>query len=229
MRGPSIIFDDKKFRKNIFYRSRKPFDVSDIDVNRIVISKEVVYGTENSLKYFIGYNDEEDVIRPLLFKLPQMIGYLKEFDDSMTMSLRVDDSKLFKKYCKIWKTIKGLLGIDVDSEPVYGDTDSYIKTKIKKYDNKVNINFQGKETPKGDSSYRCLSLIMLDSVVKVGKKYYPQVFLEECKYIKRKNKMFNYINDDLEMTSSNDDDDDGELYSESDSESDSDSDSNFNN
>ena len=43
---------------------------------------------------------------------------------------------------------------------------------------------------------------MLDSVVKVGKKYYPQVFLEECKYIKRKNKMFNYINDDLEIISS---------------------------
>ena len=30
------------------------------------------------------------------------------------------------------------------------------------YDNKVNTNFQGKETPKGDSSYKCLSLIMLD-------------------------------------------------------------------
>ena len=75
------------------------------------------------------------------------------------------------------------------------------------YDNKVNTNFQGKEAHKGDSSYECLSLIMLDSVVKVGKKYYPQVFLEECKYIKRKNKMFNYINDDLEITSSDDDDD----------------------
>ena len=45
--------------------------------------------------------------------------------------------------------------------------------------------------------------------------------MEECKYVKRKNKMFNYINDDLEMTSSDDDD---ELYSESDSQSDSDSD-----
>ena len=45
------------------------------------------------------------------------------------------------------------------------------------YDEKVNSNFQGKETPKGDCSYKCLSLIMLDSVVKVGKIYYPQVFL----------------------------------------------------
>ena len=68
-----------------------------------------------------------------------MIGYLKEL-----MSLRVDDSKLFKKYCKIWKTIKGLLGTEFDSEPVYDDNDSYIKAKIEKYDNKVNTNFHEK-------------------------------------------------------------------------------------
>ena len=47
MSGPSIIFDDKKNKKNIFYRSRKPFNVSDIDVNKIVTSKKVVYGTKN--------------------------------------------------------------------------------------------------------------------------------------------------------------------------------------
>ena len=80
----------------------------------------------------------------------------------------------------------------------------------------MKTNFQREETPKGDSSYKCLSLIMLDSVVKVGKKYYPQVFLEECKYVKRKNKMFNYINDDLEMISSDEDD---YFYSESDNDS----------
>ena len=39
MSGLSIIFDGKKIKKNIFYRSRKPFNVSDIDVNKIVISK----------------------------------------------------------------------------------------------------------------------------------------------------------------------------------------------
>ena len=97
----SIVFDDEKIKKNIFYRSRRPFSIGDIAVNKIIISKEVVYGSKHYLKYFIGYNDEEDVIRPLLLKLPQMIGYLKEFDDNTTMSLRADDSKLFKKYCKI--------------------------------------------------------------------------------------------------------------------------------
>ena len=164
MNGPSIIFDDKKIKKTIFYRSRRPFSVNDIDVNEILISKEVVYGTKNSLKYFIGYIDEDNVIKPLCLKLPQMIGYFKEFNDRITMSLKVDDSKLLKKYCRIWRTIGGLLGIEFDSEPVYGDTDSYIKTKVKMYDNRVNTNYQGEEVPKGDASYKCLSLIMLDSI-----------------------------------------------------------------
>ena len=86
------------------------------------------------------------------------------------MSLKIDDSKLFKKYCGIWKTISGLLRVELDSEPVYGDTDSYIKTNVKMYANRVNTNFQNKEVPKKDASYKCLYLIMLDSVVKVGKK-----------------------------------------------------------
>ena len=85
MNGPSINFDDRKIKKKVFYRSRKPFSMNDIDINKILISKEVVYGTENSLKYFNGYIDEDNVIKPLCLKLPQMIGYLKEFDDSITI------------------------------------------------------------------------------------------------------------------------------------------------
>ena len=45
-------------------------------------------------------------------------------------------------------------------------------------------------------------MIMLDSVIRVNKKYYPQTLLEECKYEIRKTKMDNLINDDLEPSSS---------------------------
>ena len=145
MNDSGINFDDKKIKKNIFYRSRKPFSANDIDVNKILISKEIVYETKNVLSYFTGYIDEDNVIKPLYLKFPQMIGYLKEFDGSI-MSLRVDDSKLFKTYCRIWRTISGLLGIEFDNESVYGDTDSYIKAKVKMYDNRVNTNFQNKKT-----------------------------------------------------------------------------------
>ena len=70
----------------------------------------------------------------------------------------------------------------------------------------MNTNFQGKKVPKETGSYKCLSLIMLDSVIRVNKKYYPQTFLEECKYVIRKNKMENLINDDLYLSSSDESD-----------------------
>ena len=151
--------------------------------------------------YFIGYNDD-DFIRPLCIKLPQMIGYVKNFDSNKTMSFKVGDNKLLKKYYKIWEKISNLMNIEFDSEPVYGDNDIYIKTKIKSYEDRVNTNFQGKKVPKENASYKCLSLIMLDSAIRVNKKYYPQTLLEECKYVRRKNKIENLINDDLDLSSS---------------------------
>ena len=66
----------------------------------------------------------------------------------------------------------------------------------------MNINFQGKKVPKENASYKSLSLIMLASVIRVNKKYYPQTLLEECKYVIRKNRMENLINDDLDLSSS---------------------------
>ena len=143
-----------------------------------------------------------------------MIGYVKCFDSNKTMFFKVNDNKLLKKYNKIWQKISNLMIIKFDSEPVYGDNDKYIKTKIKMYEDRVNTNFQGKKVPKQDASYKCLSLIMLDSVIRVNKKYYSQTLLEECKYVTRNNKMENLINDDLDLSSSD------EFDNESDNESD---------
>ena len=72
-----------------------------------------------------------------------------------------------------------------------------------------------KKVPKENASCKCLSLIMLDSVVKVKKKYYPQTLLEECKYEIKKTKMESFINDELGARSSDDESD-----SDSDNESD---------
>ena len=108
------------------------------------------------------------------------------------------------------------MNIEFDSEPVYGDTDKHIKTKIKMYEDKLNTNFQGKEASKENTSYDCLSVIILYSVVRVNKKYYPQTLSEEYKYKTRKNKKYNFINDDLEL------DTNSESYNEFESESESD-------
>ena len=97
--------------------------------------------------------------------------------------------------------------INFNSEPIYGDNDKNIKTKIKIYRGSINTNFQGKKMPKEKVPGKCLSITMLDSVVKVKKNYYPQTFLEECKYEPKKIKMENFIDDDLEKSSSDESDD----------------------
>ena len=51
--------------------------------------------------------------------------------------------------------------------------------------------------PKENAACKCLSIIVIDSVIKANKKYYPQTHLEECKYTQEKIKIENYINDNL--------------------------------
>ena len=46
---------------------------------------------------------------------------------------------------------------------------------------------------------------MIDSVIKTNKKYYPQTVLEEWKYIRKKIKIKNYIDEDLENCESDSD------------------------
>ena len=132
MNGKNINFNDKKIKKSNFYnKNKKIFNISDIDTNKILVSKKEQYGKYNSFKYFIGYNDN-DVIRPLYLGLSQMTGYINKFDkNKITMSLMVKDKQLLKNYNKIWKKIERLMSIDFDSKTTYGDDDKYIKTKIK--------------------------------------------------------------------------------------------------
>ena len=127
-----------------------------------------------------------------------MIGYVKGFDSNKTMSFKVIDNMLLKEYNKIWGKFSSLMGIKFDSEPVDGDNNKYIKTKIKLYGGKINTNFQDKQIPKENKPYKCLSLIILDSIIRANKKYYPQIVLEEGKYEIKKNKIGNLINDDLD-------------------------------
>ena len=63
----------------------------------------------------------------------------------------------------------------------------------------------GDKIPKYSSRCNCLSVILIDSVFRTGKNYYPQVFLEEDKYIVKEKKMTKYITDAIEMYSDDSD------------------------
>ena len=134
------------------------------------------------------------------------------------MCFRINNRQLLKKYNQIWKRVEKLLKTEFDSEPVYGDNDKYIKTKIKIYAGSMITNFQSNKIPKEKARRKSLSIIMLDSVIKAKKKYYPQTLLEECKYEQEKIKMENLIDDDIEKClldeSDNDSNDETEFHND---------------
>ena len=126
--------------------------------------------------------------------------------NSKYKNLLVNDKEILEKYNKIQNKIKSLFKKEFDNEPVCND--KYIKTKIKIYNDGVYTNFQYYKTPKGNEYCICLSVILLDSIlVNSDKECFPQIFLEECKYaIKNRNKL-NTINENLELSKSDDESD----------------------
>ena len=64
------------------------------------------------------------------------------------MSFKVNDDRLLKKHTKIWRRVNILMNIQFYSDPVYGDNDKYIKTKVKSYGDKLNTKLKGKKITK---------------------------------------------------------------------------------
>ena len=132
-----------------------------------------------------------------------MTGYARKFDENATLCFILKYKKLLKSYTKVWETIEGLMNINFESKPVYGDDVKHIKTRIKIYAGSIITNFYNKKMPKEKAP--SLSIIMIDSIIRANKKYYPQALLEECKYTQEKIKIENYINDDLKDSDSDSD------------------------
>ena len=77
-----------------------------------------------------------------------MTGYAKKCEFNSTMSFKISDKQLLRKYNQIWKKMEKLLKIEFNSKPVYGDDEKYIKTKIKTYGDSVITNFHNKKCQK---------------------------------------------------------------------------------
>ena len=75
---------------------------------------------------------------------------------------------------------------------------------MKSYNRKINTNFHNNKIPKECSQCLCLSVVFINSVFRTGKNYYPQVFVEEYKYVVKEKKMSRYIADDIEISSDSD-------------------------
>ena len=202
MSKQTLKFNDIEVNKKEFYASKQAIPLNSVNINNIIISYMVKHN-DNCYKYFIGYL-HDDVIRPLRIILPQMSGYIKYFDNGgKNMSFKIEDESVYLKYTEIWNKIKNILEVKFLSQPIYDD--KYIKTKVKTFNNTINTLFSRDEIPKERNHYVCFSEICIDSVLRIDKKNYPQVYLEHCEYKITRRELVSFIDDELDLSSDDSD------------------------
>ena len=75
---------------------------------------------------------------------------------------------------------------DFESKPAYGDDDEYIKIKTKIYAGSIITNFHNKKMPKEKAPCKCLSIILIDSVIKANKSLILKHFQRNVNMYKEK-------------------------------------------
>ena len=198
MSEKTLKFDNVRVNKKEFHKSKQSIDLDLVNVDQIVVSDKFKH-SDDGFKYFIGYKEGE-IVKPLCIILPQMTGYIKYFENGgKNMSFVIKDDDVLDKYNEIWDKIKETLSIKFHSMPVYDE--QYIKAKVREFNGVSNTNFSSDEVPKENKHYTCIACITIDSVMRMEKKNYPQVYLEECKYRMKKTKISKFIEAELESDS----------------------------
>ena len=119
-----------------------------------------------------------------------MTGYLNIFKNgNRKMFFLTDNNEFLERYTKIWEKIGDLINIKFDSDPVYNN--KYINTKIRSYNNDIKTSFRdidnknnkNNNLPEKNKPYTCMSLISLDSVIKliknvIRKQFYKNVYIK---------------------------------------------------
>ena len=198
MSEKTLKFDNIRVNKKEFHKSKQPIDLNLINIDQIVVFDKFKH-SDDGFKYFIGYKEGE-IVKPLCIILPQMTGYIKYFENGgKNMSFVIKDDDVLDKYNEIWDKIKETLSIKFHSTPVYED--KYIKVKLREFSGVIKTNFLGDEVPKENEHYICIACITIDSVMRMKKKKYLQVYLEECKYRMKMTKMTKFIEAELKSES----------------------------
>ena len=118
------------------------------------------------------------------------------------MSFLIKNDELIEKYNEILEKVEKSIKKEFDSELMYNE--KYLEAKKKSCNGKINTSFCNNKIPKEGSQFICLLVTLINSVFRTGKNLYPQVFLEECKYVVKGKKMPQYITGNIEMSSDSD-------------------------
>ena len=178
MSEKTLKFDNIRVNKKEFHKSKQPINLDLVNVDQILVSGKFKHN-DDGFQYYIGYKEIETV-KPLCIILPQMTGYIKYFENGRkNMSFVIKDDDVLDKYNEIWDKIKEKLNIKFHSTPVYDE--QYLKPKVREFNGVIETNFLSGVVPKGNKHYTCIACITIDCVMRMEKKHYPQVYLEDCK------------------------------------------------
>ena len=213
--GKKLKFDNIRVNKKEFLKSKQPIDVNLVNLDQIVVTDKFKH-SDDGFKYFIGYKKSE-IVKPLCIILPQMSGFIKYFEDGgENMSFMIKNDGVLDKYDEIWGKIKDKINIKFHSMPVYDK--KYIKAKVREFSGVIKTNYLSDEVAKENEHYTCIACITIDSVMRMEKKNYLQVYLRECKYRVKKAKMTKFIEAELESGSESELESELEFESEPDTE-----------
>ena len=181
-----------------FYRQRQIIDIFTIDINNVVVSDKVSCNNGKDCRYIVGYQVDGALI-PLFIKTPKNIfSYgVSQYDknSAYTMSFNVSEEKEWvSQYKKIWNEVESQLFEKLATEPIKGEG-KYVHGKLKTWKERIKTKFHGQDVPY-DIYSNATAVLKIDSVYKQGKSYYPQVYVEECKYIDGENRQCNMLSDD---------------------------------
>ena len=203
MSEKTLKFNNVKINKKEFHKSKQAIDLDSVDTDKIVVSDKFKH-SEEGYKHFIGYQEGE-IVKLLCIILPQMNEYIKYFESGgKNMFFLIKNDEVCEKYEEIWNVIKNKLGIKFHGEPIYEK--KYLKAKLREFEGEIKTNFLDNGTPKGNMYYICIACIAIDTVMKMNKRNYLQVYLEECKYKIKETQMPRFINVKLESDSDLDSD-----------------------
>ena len=111
------------------------------------------------------------------------------------MSFIIIYDYVLDKYNEIWDKIKETLNTKFYSMSAYDEREL---AKVREFNGAIKTDFLGDKIPKESIYYTCIACITVDSVMRMEKKNYPQVYLEECKHRMKKKKMTKFIEAELE-------------------------------
>ena len=190
-------FDQKEVTTENFYGQRQITDIFTTDVNKVVVSDKVSCNNGKDCRYIVGYQ-VNGALMPLFIKTPKNIfSYgVSQYDKNSAykMLFNISETKEWVfQYKKIWNEVESQLFEKLATEPIKGEG-KYVHGKLKTWKERINTNFQGQDVPY-DMYCNVTAVLKIDSVYKQGKNYYPQVYVEECKYTDAENRQCNMLSD----------------------------------